>query len=59
MSSSATCSNPSWFRCRRDDGPCIGGPHPDRWVFTEADNGEWGCMKGTSIYSETDPLPTC
>lgn len=25
-----TYSSPSWFRCRRDDGPCIGGPHPDR-----------------------------
>lgn len=52
-------SNPSWFRCRRDDGPYVGGPHPYRWVFTKADNGEWGYMKDTSIYSETNPLPVC
>ncbi|MET9499071.1 hypothetical protein [Streptomyces sp. NPDC006552] len=52
-------SNPSWFRCRRDDGPYVGGPHPHRWVFTKADNGAWGYMKDTSISSETNPLPVC
>lgn len=50
-------SNPSWFDERRDDGPYVGGPHPHRWVFTEADNGKYGWMKDTDIYSETDPLP--
>ncbi|MGQ4390242.1 hypothetical protein [Streptomyces sp. SAS_270] len=52
-------SNPSWFVCYREDGPYVGGPHPYRWVFTKADNGVWGYMKDTSIYSETNPLPVC
>ncbi|HCT76774.1 MAG TPA: hypothetical protein DGT23_09335 [Micromonosporaceae bacterium] len=49
----------SWFDCRSDDGPYIGGPHPYRWEFTRADNGAWGWMKDTSIISETNPLPIC
>jgi hypothetical protein len=52
-------SNPSWFECRHDGTDYVGGPHPYRWVWTEADNGQWGWMKDTSIYSETDPLPVC
>lgn len=50
-------SNPSWFKCRYDFGAEVGGPHPYRWVWTKADNGAWGWMKDTDIYSETDPLP--
>ncbi|MFJ8082969.1 hypothetical protein ACIQ6Y_20470 [Streptomyces sp. NPDC096205] len=52
-------SNPSWFTCRSDNGGYIGGPHPYRWEWTQADNGAWGWMKDTDIYSETDPLPVC
>ncbi|MEU0164267.1 hypothetical protein [Streptomyces iakyrus] len=51
-------SNPSWFECRRDTGAYVGGPHPNRWLWTQADNGKWGWMKDTDIYSETDPVPT-
>ncbi|WP_329459756.1 hypothetical protein [Streptomyces sp. NBC_01497] len=51
-------TNPSWFECRTDNGAYVGGPHPYRWLWTEADNGEWGYMKDTDISSETDPLPT-
>ncbi|MEV7007932.1 hypothetical protein [Streptosporangium sp. NPDC051022] len=52
-------SNPSWFVCRRDDGPYVGGPHPNRWLFTKADNGAYGWMKDTSISSETNPVDPC
>ncbi|MBK3569948.1 hypothetical protein JHN47_40335 [Streptomyces sp. MBT62] len=52
-------SNPSWFVCRSDNGGYVGGPHPYRWEWTQADNGAWGWMKDTAIYSETDPLPVC
>ncbi|MCU7730851.1 hypothetical protein ODJ79_44660 [Actinoplanes sp. KI2] len=52
-------SNPSWFICRSDSGGYVGGPHPYRWEWTEADNGAWGWMKDTAIYSETNPLPVC
>ncbi|MET8082099.1 hypothetical protein [Streptomyces sp. NPDC005303] len=52
-------SNPSWFVCRSDNGGYVGGPHPNRWEWTQADNGNWGWMKDTAIYSETDPLPVC
>ncbi len=34
----------------------VGGPHPYRWEWTEADNGEYGWMKDTAIGSETDTL---
>ncbi|GGY82050.1 hypothetical protein [Streptomyces omiyaensis] len=50
-------SNPSWFKCRYDFGGHVGGPHPNRWLWTQADNGAWGWMKDTDIHSETDPLP--
>ncbi|MFJ4632995.1 MULTISPECIES: hypothetical protein [unclassified Streptomyces] len=55
-------SNPSWFNCRYDGGASdeyVGGPHPYRWEWTEADNGQWGWMKDTAISSETNPLPAC
>lgn len=48
----------SWFACRYDYGGSVGGgPHPYRWLLTKADNGAWGYMKDTDIYSETDPVP--
>ncbi|MET9499664.1 hypothetical protein [Streptomyces sp. NPDC006552] len=52
-------SNPSWFDCKMDDQAWVGGPHPRRWEFTKADNGQWGWMKDTAISSETNPLPNC
>ena len=52
-------SNPSWFNCRRDNGPYVGGPHPYRWLWTTADNSAWGWMKDTAIYSETNPVSPC
>jgi hypothetical protein len=53
-------STTSWFDCRDESvGAWVGGPHPYRWEFTKADNGEWGWMKDTSIISETNPLPVC
>jgi hypothetical protein len=36
-----------------------GGPHPTRWLRTVADNGAYGWMKDTAIYSETDPVRDC
>ncbi|WP_329579038.1 hypothetical protein [Streptomyces sp. NBC_01361] len=52
-------SNPSWFFCKMDGQNWVGGPHPTRWEFTVADNGEYGWMKDTAISSETNPLPNC
>lgn len=52
-------SNPSFFVCKFDGGQNHGGPHPTRWVYTQADNGEWGWMSDNDISSETDPLPSC
>ncbi|MGQ4390243.1 hypothetical protein [Streptomyces sp. SAS_270] len=55
-------SNPSWFQCRYDGSlpdEYVGGPHPYRWVWTEADNGAYGWMKDTAISSETNTLPAC
>ncbi|MER7684060.1 hypothetical protein [Streptomyces sp. NPDC097610] len=55
-------SNPSWFECRYDGGnpdEYVGGPHPYRWEWTEADNGQYGWMKDTAIGSETNTLPAC
>jgi hypothetical protein len=52
-------SNPSWFYCKLDDQAWVGGPHPTRWLMTVADNGAFGWMKDTAIYSETDPVRDC
>ncbi|WP_055711968.1 hypothetical protein [Streptomyces torulosus] len=52
-------SNPSWFYCKLDDQAWVGGPHPTRWLRTVADNGAYGWMKDTAIYSETDPVRDC
>lgn len=52
-------STHSWFICRREDGPNVGGPHPNRWLFTMADNGAWGWMKDTLISSETNSVRPC
>ncbi|MFJ8053227.1 hypothetical protein [Streptomyces luteogriseus] len=49
----------SWFSCRLDNGAYVGGPHPNRWLLTKADNGVWGWMKDTSVSSETNPLIPC
>jgi hypothetical protein len=49
----------NWFVCSDDHGGHVGGPHPNRWVKTEADNGRWGLVRDTDIYSETNPLPPC
>ncbi|MFB7326641.1 MULTISPECIES: hypothetical protein [unclassified Streptomyces] len=52
-------SNPSWFVCKFDGGQNHGGPHPTRWVYTQADNGARGWMSDNDITSETNPLPSC
>lgn len=53
-------SNPSWFVCRQEGNPTGGGgPHPNRWVWTTADNGAKGWMKDSDIISETNSLPRC
>ncbi|MCF1592174.1 hypothetical protein [Streptomyces muensis] len=53
-------SNPSWFVCRQEGNPTGGGgPHPNRWVWTTADNGKKGWMRDSDISSETNSLPTC
>ncbi|MFJ6559058.1 hypothetical protein ACIQMV_04160 [Streptomyces sp. NPDC091412] len=52
-------SDPSWFVCKSDGGRNHGGPHPTRWVHTQADNGALGWMSGDDIASETNPLPSC
>ncbi|GHH36442.1 hypothetical protein [Streptomyces candidus] len=53
-------SNPSWFTCRLDADPTGGGgPHPNRWLLTKADNGRVGWMKDSDVYSETDPVRPC
>ena len=52
-------TNPSWFFCKMDNQAWVGGPHPNRWIKTVADNGKLGWMKDTAIFSETDPLRDC
>ncbi|MDN3357772.1 hypothetical protein [Actinomadura sp. DC4] len=47
----------SWFNCRKEGAKNNNGPHPNRWEWTEADNGAWGWMKDSDIISETNPLP--
>ncbi|MFF0741759.1 hypothetical protein ACFYVL_15285 [Streptomyces sp. NPDC004111] len=53
-------SNPSWFDCRLEADPTGGGgPHPNRWLLTTADNGKRGWMKDSDVYSETNTVPAC
>jgi hypothetical protein len=54
-------SNPSWFACKTDSGAWNGegSPHPYRWVWTEADDGEWGWVPDSDIIDETNPIPYC
>jgi hypothetical protein len=53
-------TNPSWFICRSDNGGHVGGPHPNRWEWTQGDDhGLWGWVKDIDIASETNPLPVC
>ncbi|GED85236.1 hypothetical protein TNCT6_23210 [Streptomyces sp. 6-11-2] len=47
-------SDPSWFVCKSDGGRNHGGPHPTRWVHTQADNGARGWMSG----NDTPRRPT-
>ncbi|MEV0617915.1 hypothetical protein AB0I81_31645 [Nonomuraea sp. NPDC050404] len=47
----------SWFKCRKEGARNNNGPHPNRWLWTQADNGAWGWMKDGDIYSETNPVP--
>lgn len=54
-------TNPSWFKCRHEGDPTGGGgPHPNRWIFTQADTtSNWGFVKDSDVISETNPLPAC
>ncbi|MER6441935.1 hypothetical protein ABT275_37220 [Streptomyces sp. NPDC001185] len=56
-------STTSWFLCRDDYGDLNGEynnpSHAKRWIYTEADNGQWGFMNDKNISSETDPLTEC
>ncbi|MFJ6893829.1 hypothetical protein [Streptomyces hokutonensis] len=56
-------STTSWFLCRDDYGDLNGeynNPgHGSRWIYTEADNGQWGFMNDKNISSETNPLEEC
>ncbi|QXJ22885.1 hypothetical protein AGRA3207_003960 [Actinomadura graeca] len=47
----------SWFSYRCEGGRNNNGPHPNRWAYTQADNGRWGYMSDGDINSETNPLP--
>ncbi|WP_433175587.1 hypothetical protein [Actinoallomurus sp. CA-150999] len=49
----------NWFLTRCDYGATVGGPHPTRWEYTEADNGNWGWVRDIDIISETNSLPSC
>lgn len=50
-------STTSWFNYRCEGGKSNNGPHPNRWEYTQADNGAWGYMSDGDIASETNPLP--
>ncbi|MET7355223.1 MULTISPECIES: hypothetical protein [Streptomyces] len=55
-------STTSWFLCRDDYGDFNGEwnpSHASRWIYTLADNGQWGFMNDKNISSETDPLTEC
>ncbi|WP_079170307.1 hypothetical protein [Mangrovactinospora gilvigrisea] len=56
-------STHSWFLCRIDSGPYVGGPHPHRWLWTQGDTSTkhdgWGWVRDTAISSETNSLPDC
>jgi hypothetical protein len=50
-------STTSWFSFRCEGGHSNNGPHPNRWEYTQADNGAWGWMSDGDISSETNSLP--
>ncbi|WP_093588780.1 hypothetical protein [Lentzea waywayandensis] len=54
-------TSPSWFKCRYEGDPTGGGgPHPNRWIYTQADTtANWGFVKDSDVISETNTLPTC
>ncbi|MFC0548885.1 hypothetical protein [Kutzneria chonburiensis] len=48
------------FDCRYDSGDYHGGPHPYRWIYTQADHtGKYGFVSDNDIYDNTDPLRSC
>jgi hypothetical protein len=48
------------FVCRFDSGDWHGGPHPYRWIYTEADHtGKYGFVSDNDIYDNTDVLRSC
>ncbi|MER6442350.1 hypothetical protein ABT275_39440 [Streptomyces sp. NPDC001185] len=55
----------NWFLCRYEGDPTGGGgPHPNRWIYTQADSPAldhdgWGFVKDSDIYWETNVLPSC
>ena len=52
----------NWFACRTDSGDYngeAGGPHPYRWLWTQADNGAWGWVSDKNISSETNSVTAC
>ncbi|MQA96636.1 MAG: hypothetical protein GEV11_19050 [Streptosporangiales bacterium] len=54
-------TNPSWFNCRKEgQSTGGGGPHPNRWVWTQGDDfGRWGWVKDSDIADETNPIRVC
>ncbi|MFJ3762866.1 hypothetical protein [Streptomyces sp. NPDC090080] len=55
----------NWFLCRYEGDPTGGGgPHPNRWIYTQADSPAidhdgWGFVKDSDIYDDTNVLPPC
>lgn len=51
----------NWFICKSDskNNEMNDGPHPYRWEYTVADNGQRGWVIDTDIASETNPLANC
>ena len=52
-------STTSWFSCRAEGGYNGTHTHPNRWEWTQADNGKWGWMGDGDISNETNSLPVC
>ncbi|MFB9685795.1 hypothetical protein [Amycolatopsis plumensis] len=52
---------PSWYACKTENQFNGGGPHPYRWLYTQADSpsGWWGFVPDNHIISETDTVPNC
>jgi len=59
-------TNPSWFVCRLERGPHGGGgPHPNRWLYTQGDavnpqhEHKYGWVADTDVASETNSVERC